>query len=235
MAPIRILYEDPYLVLCVKPVGVLSEDSPSGACMPGLLREHYRALGQNDYIATVHRLDRLVGGVMLFSRRRDVTGKLTAAVAEHRVTKEYLAVLRGTPAQDEATLTDLLFRDAAHNKSYVVKRMRKGVRQASLSYTVQGEADGLTLVRVQLHTGRTHQIRVHFASIGHPLAGDDLYGGRRDRIGRQALHCAKQTFRVPEYTEVPDGICIRTPVSAGTGRTVTVESPLPQDMADLLS
>ena len=235
MVPIRILYEDPYLVLCVKPVGVLSEDSPSGACMPGLLREHYRALGQNDYIATVHRLDRLVGGVMLFSRRRDVTGKLTAAVAEHRVTKEYLAVLRGTPAQDEATLTDLLFRDAAHNKSYVVKRMRKGVRQASLSYTVQGEADGLTLVRVQLHTGRTHQIRVHFASIGHPLAGDDLYGGRRDRIGRQALHCAKQTFRVPEYTEVPDGICIRTPVSAGTGRTVTVESPLPQDMADLLS
>ena len=178
MAPIRILYEDPYLVLCVKPVGVLSEDSPSGACMPGLLREHYRALGQNDYIATVHRLDRLVGGVMLFSRRRDVTGKLTAAVAEHRVTKEYLAVLRGTPAQDEATLTDLLFRDAAHNKSYVVKRMRKGVRQASLSYTVQGEADGLTLVRVQLHTGRTHQIRVQFSSRGLPLMGDIRYGSK---------------------------------------------------------
>ena len=168
MAPIRILYEDPYLVLCVKPVGVLSEDSPAGACMPGLLREHYRALGQNDYIATVHRLDRLVGGVMLFSRRRDVTGKLTAAVAEHRVTKEYLAVLRGTPAQDEATLTDLLFRDAAHNKSYVVKRMRKGVREASLSYTVQGRADGLTLVRIHLHTGRTHQIRVQFSSRGLP-------------------------------------------------------------------
>ena len=180
MAPIRILYEDPYLVLCVKPVGVLSEDSPSGACMPGLLREHYRALGQNDYIATVHRLDRLVGGVMLFSRRRDVTGKLTAAVAEHRVTKEYLAVLRGTPAQDEATLTDLLFRDAAHNKSYVVKRMRKGVRQASLSYTVQGKADGLTLVRVQLHTGRTHQIRVQFSSRGLPLMGDIRYGSKAD-------------------------------------------------------
>ena len=96
------------------------------------------------------------------------------------LTKEYLAVLRGTPAQDEATLTDLLFRDAAHNKSYVVKRMRKGVRQASLSYTVQGEADGLTLVRVQLHTGRTHQIRVQFSSRGLPLLGDIRYGSKAD-------------------------------------------------------
>ena len=81
MEPLRILYEDAHLVLCVKTVGVLSEDSADGACMPALLRQHYRALGQNDYIATVHRLDKAVGGVMLFSRRRDVTGKLTAAVA----------------------------------------------------------------------------------------------------------------------------------------------------------
>ena len=212
MAPIRILYEDPYLVLCVKPVGVLSEDSPSGACMPGLLREHYRALGQNDYIATVHRLDRLVGGVMLFSRRRDVTGKLTAAVAEHRVTKEYLAVLRGTPAQDEATLTDLLFRDAAHNKSYVVKRMRKGVRQASLSYTVQGEADGLTLVRVQLHTGRTHQIRVQFASRGMPLWGDRKYGLPEEDASPLALWACQLSFTHPQtgkemaFTSLPPEI-----------------------------
>ena len=178
MEDLHILYEDAHLVLCVKPVGVLSEDSEQGACMPALLRRHYREQGKPDYIATVHRLDKIVGGVMLFSRRRDVTGKLTAAVAEHRVTKEYLAVLRGTPAQDEATLTDLLFRDAAHNKSYVVKRMRKGVRQASLSYTVQGKADGLTLVRVQLHTGRTHQIRVQFSSRGLPLMGDIRYGSK---------------------------------------------------------
>ena len=178
MEPVRILYQDRYLVLCVKPVGVLSEDSDAGACMPALLRAHYRALGESDYIATVHRLDRLVGGVMLFSRRREVTGKLTAAVAEHRIVKEYLAVLRGTPEQDEATLTDLLFRDAAHNKSYVVKRMRKGVREAKLSYRTLAETDKLTLVRVRLFTGRTHQIRVQFSSRGLPLLGDIRYGSK---------------------------------------------------------
>ena len=80
-------------------------------------------------------------------------------------------------------------------------------------------------------TGRTHQIRVHFASIGHPLAGDDLYGGNRARIGRQALHCARQTFRVPRCEALEDGICIEAPVDETTLRTVTVESPLPADMA----
>ena len=85
---LKILYEDPYLLVCVKPVGVLSEDSSSGASMPRLLRERYAARREPDYIATVHRLDKVTGGLMIFSRRRDVTGKLTAAVAEHRVVKE---------------------------------------------------------------------------------------------------------------------------------------------------
>ena len=120
--PMTILYQDRYLVVAVKPVGVLSEDDPKAACMPALLREHYRSLGENDYIATVHRLDRVTGGVMVFSRRREITGKLTAAVAAHEITKEYLAVLRGHPEKGADTLTDLLFRDAQHNKSYVVQR-----------------------------------------------------------------------------------------------------------------
>ena len=180
MESLHILYEDAYLVLCVKPVGVLSEDSEQGVCMPALLRQHYRAQGEPSYIATVHRLDKIVSGVMLFSRRREVTGKLTAAVAERRVTKEYLAVLRGRPAEDAATLTDLLFRDAAKNKSYVVKRMRKGVREASLEYVTLGSTEELTLVRVRLHTGRTHQIRVQFSSRGLPLLGDIRYGSKAD-------------------------------------------------------
>ena len=118
MEPLYILYEDPHLVICCKPVGVLSEDGQAGRCMPELLREHYRSLGQkNPYIATVHRLDKITGGVMVFSRRREVTGKLTAAVQAHEIVKGYLAVLRGHPAEPAATLTDLLFRDAGHNKS----------------------------------------------------------------------------------------------------------------------
>ena len=135
MEPLKILYEDAHLVICCKPVGVLSEDSESGRCMPQLLREHYLAQGQKTpYIATVHRLDKITGGVMVFSRRREVTGKLTAAVQAHELVKEYLAVLRGHPQEPAATLTDLLFRDAGHNKSYVVRRPRKGVREASLEY-----------------------------------------------------------------------------------------------------
>ena len=181
MEPLHILYEDPHLVICCKPVGVLSEDGQAGRCMPQLLREHYRSLGQkNPYIATVHRLDKITGGVMVFSRRREVTGKLTAAVQAHEIVKEYLAVLRGHPAEPAATLTDLLFRDAGHNKSYVVKRPRKGVREASLFYRELSRTEELSLVRVQLHTGRTHQIRVQFSSRGLPLLwqqGPPLYRG----------------------------------------------------------
>lgn len=174
----EILYQDRHLVVAVKPVGVLSEDDPKAACMPALLRQHFRALGQPDYIATVHRLDRVTGGVMVFSRRKEVTGKLTAAVAAHEITKEYLAVLRGHPEKDADTLTDLLFRDAAHNKSYVVQRMRKGVREATLDYAVLGKTEALTLVKVRLHTGRTHQIRVQFSHRGLPLLGDIRYGSK---------------------------------------------------------
>ena len=126
---LTIKYEDKFLLLCVKPVGVLAEDSADGACMPALMRQHYRTQGKPDDIATGHRLDKAVGGVMLFSRRREITGKLTAAIAEHPDTKEYLADLRGTPAKHSDTLTDLLFRDAAHNKSFVVRRTPKAVRE----------------------------------------------------------------------------------------------------------
>lgn len=199
---LRILYEDPYLVVCVKPVGVLSEDSESGRSLPRMLAEHYRQAGKPDYIATVHRLDKIVGGVMVLSRRREVTGKLTAAIAAHEITKEYLAVLRGHPEKDSDTLTDLLFRDAAHNKSYVVQRMRKGVREATLDYTVLDKTDALTLVKVRLHTGRTHQIRVQFSHRGLPLLGDIRYGSKADCSA--ALWSYRLAFTHPVTGEAVD-------------------------------
>ena len=178
----RILYQDAWVAVAVKPPDVLSEPDGKGGGMPELLSAQ---LGGEIY--TVHRLDRAVGGVMLFSRDKTVTGKLTAAVAARAVEKEYLAVLTGVPEEPAGVLEDQLFRDAKKNKSYVVSRPRKGVRDARLSYeTVRTVPDGdgaLTLVRVRLETGRTHQIRVQFASRGLPLLGDGRYGSRDRRCG----------------------------------------------------
>ena len=194
-----ILYQDDRSAVAVKPVGVLSTDEPGG--MPELLRAQLHT----DCIRTVHRLDRLVGGVMLFSRRRAVTGKLTAAVAERRITKEYLAVLRGHPQENAATLTDLLFRDASRNKSYVVKRMRKGVREASLEYVTLGRTEELTLVQVRLHAGRAPQIRVQFASRGLPLLGDIRYGSKAECT--TALWSHRMAFTHPVTGKPVDVSC----------------------------
>ncbi len=178
----ELLYEDRHLCLAIKPVGVLSEDHPTRRCMPQLLREHFQGQHQPTSISTVHRLDLHVGGVMLFSRNSAVTGKLTGLVARHEIEKEYLAILRGRPEKEEDTLTDLLFHDSTKNKSFVVQRERKGVREARLSYRVLGynAQEGLTLVKVRLHTGRTHQIRVQFSHRKLPLLGDIRYGSKAD-------------------------------------------------------
>ena len=180
---IELCYEDRDLLVCVKPPDCLSEDGPGEGCLPRQLAAQYRAAGKPDFIAGVHRLDNPVGGLMVFSRRKAVTGKLISAMAEHRVCKEYLAVLRGVPAAPEGVLRDLLFRDAAKNKTYVVKRMRKGVREAALAYRVLAVAEGMSLVRIRLYTGRTHQIRAQFSSRGLPLVGDGRYGGKDPRCG----------------------------------------------------
>ena len=208
MEPV-ILYEDAHLVVACKPVNYLSEDDGGVKCMPRWLREHYHALGKPDYIATVHRLDKVTGGVMVFSRRKEVTGKLTALVAEHRITKEYLAVLRGHPEKAEDTLTDLLFRDAAHNKSFVVQRMRKGVREAKLDYREIGRTEELSLVRVRLHTGRTHQIRVQFSSRQLPLLGDIRYGSK-DPNCSAALWSYRLAFTHP-VTKKPIDVTLPPP------------------------
>lgn len=173
-----ILYEDKHLILVVKPVGLTSQESADGRdSLPRRLEE------QGISVKTVHRLDRETGGVMTYARTPQAAAALSALVGQHEVfVKEYLAVVAGTPDPAEGRLEDFLYHDVRKNKSYPVSRPRKGVRQASLSYTVLQTADTpegvYSLVRVRLHTGRTHQIRVQFASRRSPLWGDGRYGGK---------------------------------------------------------
>lgn len=165
---IQILKLERSYALCVKPVGVLSEEPG----MPALLREQ---LGGEWYC--VHRLDKAVGGVMVYARTRKAAAALSAAVAEREMKKEYLAVCQGAPEPPAGTMEDLLFKDSGKNKAFVVKRERKGVKSARLSYETLATGEDSALVHVTLDTGRFHQIRVQFASRKHPLLGDRRYGG----------------------------------------------------------
>lgn len=171
---IEILEQTPGLVVCIKPVGVRAQGEGEND-LPALLK---RQLGCEIY--PVHRLDQAVGGVMVFAKTAPVAAKLSQAIAGGTLQKEYLAVLGARPKDDSGELFDLLFHDRTKNKTYVVSRQRKGVKEAKLAYRVLDVQNGLCLVRIRLYTGRTHQIRVQFASRGMPLVGDGKYGSRKN-------------------------------------------------------
>ena len=203
---IEILFEDADILVCIKPAGYLSEDSEAVNSLPRAIASE-RALTE---LFAVHRLDREVSGVMVYAKNKAAAAKLSAQVADRSFEKEYLAVLEGVPADDEATLTDLLFKDSRKNKSFVVDRKRAGVKEASLSYKTLAKGNGRALVRVKLHTGRTHQIRVQFASRKMPILGDGKYGSTV-RSGEIALASCMIKFKHPrtnkitEFTYEPTG------------------------------
>ena len=162
-----IFYNTPDLVVCRKPVGVDSEHG-----LPELLA---RELGGSFY--PVHRLDLGVGGLMVFARNRKAAADMSGLIAQGKLQKEYLALVHGCPEEPEGRMEDLLWKDSRKNKVFVVKRPRAGVRPAALRYRVVKPGEE-SLVRVYLETGRSHQIRVQFASRGFPLVGDHKYGSR---------------------------------------------------------
>ena len=172
----EIVYMDSDILVCIKPARVLSTDEPGG--LPDLLREE---LGDPKAdIRTVHRLDRVVSGLMILARNAKAASELSRQVREDEFQKEYLAVVHGVPQDKNGTLTDLLVRDKARKMTLVAEEPGKGVQEAILHYQVVSETEDKSRVRIQLVTGRTHQIRVQFSSRGLPLVGERKYAVLED-------------------------------------------------------
>lgn len=210
---VDILYEDSHILVCVKPVGILSQPDLSGEeDMLTILNTYLNEKNEEANVGLVHRLDRNVGGVMVFSKKQFVTAKLSKAIQERDFEKGYMAVVHNCPQEKTGILKDLLFKDSSKNKSFVVKRPRKGVKEASLEYEVidTNSTDlGVTsLIKIKLHTGRTHQIRVQFSSRKMPLVGDGKYGSK-DNNCEIALWSYRLAFHHPvkrdilEFTKTP--------------------------------
>lgn len=203
----EILYQNANILVCIKPARVLSTDEPGG--LPELVRE---ALGDPKAdVRTVHRLDRVVSGVMVLARSANAASELSRQIREDQFRKEYLAVVHGRPENPEGTLHDLLARDKARRMTFVAEAPGKGVQEAALSYRVLEYANGMSLVRVRLHTGRTHQIRVQFSSRGMPLVGERKYAVWNDPC-ELALWSAKIGFYHPgtgewvEFSKEPPAV-----------------------------
>ena len=209
----RVIYKDEHVLVCVKPQRVLSTDEPGG--VPELLRQ---AIEEPDAdIRTVHRLDRVVGGLMLLARTPQAASELSRQIREDQFEKEYLAVVHGAPAASQGRLTDLLYRDKARKMTLVADMPGKGVLPAALEYWVLNQKRDMNRVRIRLETGRTHQIRVQFASRGMPLVGERKYSSLEDpceialwscRIG--FIHPAsgeKMVFSLEPPDEYPWYVC----------------------------
>lgn len=191
----EILFSDKHIAVCIKPVGLDSESE-----VPAALKE---ALGGD--IFPIHRLDKNVGGIMVYARTKQAAAQLSRAVQEGTMVKEYVAMVHGTPPET-GDWSDLLWKDSQKNKVFVVKRERKGVKKARLEFARLTDGEE-SLVRIRLHTGRSHQIRVQFSSRGLPLVGDHKYGARDDSPAPMLYSCRIQfpyQNRTAVYESLPD-------------------------------
>ena len=224
--PLHIVYEDDFVLALNKPAGIAVHPTlnyPGGTLANAWMAELQRR-NETGVFRPVNRIDKDTSGLVLCAKN-SFAAPMLAETAE----KRYYALVQGQLPLGRGQIDAPIGR---RGDSIIGRCVTPEGKPSRTEYTIIKEENGLSLAACVPVTGRTHQIRVHFASIGHPLAGDDLYGGSREHIGRQALHCAKQSFAVPVYTPLPDGIRVEMPLQL---RTVTVESPLPPDMEALFS
>lgn len=194
---IELLYKDSDILVCIKPEGLLSaKDSSGKANMEDVLKSE-NSLAE---IYPIHRLDREVQGVMVYALNKSAAAGLSRDISDHNLfIKKYLAVVKGCPQKDSETLEDLLFKDSSKNKSYVVKRERKGVKKAKLEYTLIATDKVKSLLSIRLFTGRTHQIRVQLSHRNMSIFGDKKYGG--EPYQSLALFCESLSFIHPTTKE----------------------------------
>ena len=191
----ELVYVDDDILVCLKPARVLSTDEPGG--VPDLCRE---ALGNPKAdVRTVHRLDRVVAGLMVLARNAKAASELSRQIREDEFEKEYQAVVHGQ-AEKKATLVDLLGRDKARKMTFVAPEPAKGVQEAVLDYWLLAKNEDMSRVQIRLHTGRTHQIRVQFASRNMPLVGERKYSERNDPC-EIALWSCRLAFTHPRTGE----------------------------------
>ena len=191
----EIICNNEEFVTVVKPFGVSSQENGRDG-LPDIIKKEL----QLSEIYTVHRLDTVTSGVMVYAKTKKAAAVLSKGITDGTFQKEYLAVVHGEVSPEKGIMEDFLFKDSRKNKSFVVKSERKGVKKASLEYEVTEVKNGLSLVRIKLHTGRTHQIRVQFSSRRHPVYGDGKYGAS-DNIPFIALFSHRISFISPENGE----------------------------------
>lgn len=195
------MYEDRDIAVCVKPPDIVSQS-------PGMPEKLSALLGGEFFC--VHRLDKGVGGVMVYARNAFAAAKLSQMTAGRELEKYYLALIPDVLSADEGNMEDLLFRDREKNKSFVVKRMRKGVKDAKLEFRRLAAVDGTALLKIKLHTGRSHQIRCQLSSRGASILGDSKYGSGV-KCGGIALWSYTLAFSHPksgkrmEFSHEPEG------------------------------
>lgn len=208
MEPVEILYEDSQIFVVVKPPGMSSQPERSASmdmvsCLKNLLSSRDNV--KNPYVSVVHRLDKPVGGVMVYARTREAAGKLSAQISRRLIDKTYMAVVHGTMPDREGMVEDILLRDPKTNTSRVISMEESQAfpdgKRAALSYQVQktAEVSGqvYSLVKIKLETGRHHQIRVQMAHLGHPVAGDRRYGNKNDGFFQVGLFSCGLSFKHP--------------------------------------